>query len=242
MVAAAAVVAAAGSVVAWQGASGRSRPEVDVIAVATVPTTGRTTTTAPTRTAPSPRSISAARRAPRTTAGSTTTTRPVHVVPTYPAHLSDLPNPKVVAPVGVAIDRPAIAGPVMPVGVEPTTGELSLPPDHAMVAWYQYGPTPGATGSSVLAGHVDWGGVEGVFFRLGEVDPGAVVTVGYAGGSARRFRVVSRRLVAKTLLPVAEVFARSGPPTLVLITCGGSFDASVHHYRSNVVVTAVPVS
>ena len=43
-----------------------------------------------------------------------------------------------------------------------------------MVAWYRYGPTPGAPGSAVLAGHVDWHGVPGIFFHLSElcrVDP-----------------------------------------------------------------------
>ena len=53
-------------------------------------------------------------------------------------------------------------------------------------------------------------------------------------------RGVRTRLVDKPELPRAEVFARTGDPTLTLVTCGGQFDSSTHHYRSNVVVTAVP--
>jgi hypothetical protein len=37
---------------------------------------------------------------------------------------------------------------------------------------------------------------------------------------------------------VNDTFARDGPAVLRLVTCGGEFDRSVHHYESNVVVTA----
>ena len=69
-----------------------------------------------------------------------------------------------------------------------------------------------------------------------------VVVVSYADGTQRSFTVVERRLIAKPELPVEEVFARSGPPALVLITCGGEFDRSIRRYRSNVVVTAWPTT
>jgi len=47
--------------------------------------------------------------------------------------------------------------------------------------------------------------------------------------------------VEKGTLAATDAFARSGPPRLRLITCGGSYDRATHHYRSNVVVTAVPI-
>jgi hypothetical protein len=43
-----------------------------------------------------------------------------------------------------------------------------------------------------------------------------------------------------TQLPAAELFARTGPPRLVLVTCGGDFDPETGSYRANVVVHAVP--
>ena len=45
----------------------------------------------------------------------------------------------------------------------------------------------------------------------------------------------------KADLPLDEVFQRSGPPRLVLITCGGPFDRTTGSYQENIVVTAVPV-
>jgi len=38
------------------------------------------------------------------------------------------------------------------------------------------------------------------------------------------------------------LFARTGGPTLALVTCGGLYDTSKRFYRDNVVVFAVPVT
>ncbi len=171
-----------------------------------------------------------------------TTTVPRNIVATVPGRLDELARPAEAAPIGILIEGVAIAGPVVPVGVDAGTGELEVPPLANVVGWYRHGPTPGAEGSAVLAGHVDWHGEIGVFFHLSRVEPGAVVVVGYADGTQRRFTVVERRLIAKPELPVSDVFARTGPPALVLITCGGDFDHTIHRYRSNVVVTAVPAA
>jgi LPXTG-site transpeptidase (sortase) family protein len=134
----------------------------------------------------------------------------------------------------------AIAGPVVRAGVDAGTGELAVPADASVVAWYEYGPEPGQAGSAVLAGHVDWHGVPGIFFTLRKLEPGDPITIDMSDGSTLGFHVVDTRMVDKPELPRAEVFARTGSPTLTLVTCGGQFDSSTHHYLSNVVVTAVP--
>jgi LPXTG-site transpeptidase (sortase) family protein len=166
-------------------------------------------------------------------------------ITSHAARLDQLPAPATRVPVGITaggdtVSAPEIAGPVVPTGVDPDTGELALPAEAKVVAWYQYGPAPGGDGSAVLAGHVDWHGVPGVFFRLRELQPGDRVTVTMSDGSVQAWTVVDVQLIAKPELPVTDVFSRSGPPTLTLVTCGGSFDGSTHHYRSNVVVTATP--
>jgi LPXTG-site transpeptidase (sortase) family protein len=163
------------------------------------------------------------------------------VAATHPAGLDSLQPPAAVVPVAVrAGTAAAIAGPVVEAGVDPSTGELAVPADAGVVAWYEYGPSPGEAGSAVLAGHVDWHGALGIFFHLRQLAAGDPVAVTMSDGSVRSFRVVDVKLVAKPALPVADLFARSGPPSLTLVTCGGSFDASTRHYRSNVVVTALP--
>ncbi len=189
----------------------------------------------PTTVAVAPAAAPAAPPAPPVT----TTVAPVPTIPSHAAHLAQLPAPTAVVPVGVAAGD-GISGPVVPAGVDAATGELALPAEAKVVAWYQYGPAPGANGSAVLAGHVDWHGVPGIFFKLRDLNAGDTVAVTMSDGSTQSWTVVDVRLVAKPELPVADVFARTGPPTLTLITCGGGFDYSTHHYLSNVVATAVP--
>ena len=124
-------------------------------------------------------------------------------------------------------------------GVNPA-GELDVPPDARTLVWYRHGPTPGAPGSAVIAGHLNWKGVEGIFSELAGVPVGAEVIVTYDDGTQRRFVVRSVELVDKPAVAVNGVFARDGESVLRLVTCGGEFDDSTRHYRSNVVLTAVP--
>jgi hypothetical protein len=72
------------------------------------------------------------------------------------------------------------------------------------------------------------------------VEPGRRIAVTDAAGQVTRWRVVTRRLVVKQQLPLRELFTRAGPPRLVLLTCGGPFDARLRSYLDNLVVVAVP--
>jgi hypothetical protein len=163
-------------------------------------------------------------------------------VQTYPARLLDQPARLVNRPVAVHIPSLGLDAPTVPVGVVPGSTLLEAPADAAMLGWYQYGPAPGEAGSSVIAGHVDHDGRPGAFFRLSRLDPGATVTVDYQDGSSRAWRVEARREYLKSQLPIDMLFARTGGPTLALVTCGGLYDASKRFYRDNVVVFAVPVT
>ena len=79
-----------------------------------------------------------------------------------------------------------------------------------------------------------------MFFRLRSLQGGDAVDVTMSDGMVRHFHVTGVQLIAKPEVPFADIFTRVGPPSLTLVTCGGSFDASTHHYRSNVIVTALP--
>lgn len=154
---------------------------------------------------------------------------------TRSARLADLAPPPVQRPEVLRIRGLGVAAAVRPVGV--AGGLVEVPRDADVVGWYRHGPAPGDPGSAVLVGHVDLDGRRGVFFRLRELEPGAVVTVRSARGAARSFRVVARRSYPKGKLP-AFVFAEAGRPVLTLITCGGGFDEAVGEYEENVVVVA----
>ena len=210
------------------------------------------TTAAPTRlttstTGPPPPSTSnsevPATTSPVTTATTVPTATTTTMVPivTHDARVGvGVLTPVVVAtPVRVVIPAIGADGPVVPTGVN-EAGELAIPADAGQLVWWQFGPTPGAPGSAVIAGHLDWKGELGVFNRLAATPVGERITVGYDDGHEQTFIVTAVELVDKPAVAVDGTFARGGDPVLRLVTCGGEFDRASRHYRSNVVVTAVP--
>jgi sortase (surface protein transpeptidase) len=162
-------------------------------------------------------------------------------IPVHSARLADQPAVRTgPRPVRLRIPAIGVNARVIPVGVHFATRSVQVPNDIADVGWYRFGPSPGGPGSAILLGHVDSEARgAGVFFRLQQLKPGALVTVRFRSGRATVFRVVARRAYPKQALPAA-VFRRSGPASLTLITCGGAFNASTGHYADNIVVYAVP--
>jgi len=145
------------------------------------------------------------------------------------------------APVRLAVPARGVDAAVDPVGVE-EDGQMALPADVDRVGWYRFGPAPGDDGSAVLAGHVDdrEQGL-GAMAPLRDAAAGDEVLLTDAAGTGTRWRVVSRELLQKQVLPLDLLFAREGPPRLTLITCGGPFLPEFGSYRDNVVVVAEPV-
>jgi hypothetical protein len=168
-------------------------------------------------------------------------TPPTTIAPivTHRAAIDVLAPRPITTPVMVSIPDLGVEGPVIPAGVN-TENELDVPPDARTLVWYRHGPSPGEPGSAVIAGHLNWQGVSGLFANLASTPVGAPVIVTYDDGLQRTFTVTTVELVPKPEVSVNGVFARDGERVLRLVTCGGEFDDSVHSYRSNVVVTAVP--
>jgi sortase (surface protein transpeptidase) len=142
-------------------------------------------------------------------------------------------------PARVRIPAIGVDSDVVDLGVD-GSGAL-VPPQSADVAgWFAGGPAPGASGPALLAGHVDSRTGPGVFYRLADLRPGDPVEVGRADGSVVRFTVSRVFQTPKAAFPTALVYAPVPGPELRLVTCGGTFDRSIGHYRDNVVVEAVP--
>jgi hypothetical protein len=143
-------------------------------------------------------------------------------------------------PVRLRIAAIGVSAPVVPVGVA-ADGTLGIPASPAVVGWWAGGSSPGRrSGATVLVGHVDSSALgPGALFRLQQLRPGATVTL-IAGGRAWHYAVRAVRAYAKAGLPSAAVFGQRVTSRLVIITCGGQFDAVTGHYRDNIVVYAVP--
>ncbi|MEV4996459.1 class F sortase [Streptomyces niveus] len=115
---------------------------------------------------------------------------------------------------------------------------MQTPKDPDKAGWYEPGPTPGANGPSVIAGHVTWDGEPTVFFDLARIDPGDTVEVARKDGRTAEFTVDRVATYPKDDFPTVEVYRNLDHAGLRLITCGGDFSEADRRYADNVVVYA----
>jgi len=176
---------------------------------------------------------------------------PVESRPETQTAASPAPIPPVPAPIQrsapVHISIPSISvtanlGPARGLTAAHTITDAPLTgPIWDLPWWLSTGPAPGQDGSAAIIGHVDsaiGAGHLGVFFRLGNLAPGTTIGVTLADGATTNWVVTSDVLYPDSSFPDASVYAKTGPPTLRLITCGGAFDETTHLYESAVVITA----
>lgn len=144
-------------------------------------------------------------------------------------------------PVRLRIPAIDIDAAVQHVGVN-DKGNMANPSNFKDVGWYKYGPQPGASGSSVIAGHLDNGlGRPAVFKRLDELKAGDEIAVEAENGSVQRFKITGARTYSYTDVPVEVIFNPSGSPRLNLITCVGNWIATEKTYDARLIVFAEPV-
>ncbi|WP_205687450.1 class F sortase [Cellulomonas endophytica] len=161
-------------------------------------------------------------------------------VPVPAAPAVDL-GPVLPAAAPVALRIPSIgvdAGELVPLALD-AQGVLPAPERYDLPGWYTGGPHPGGLGPSVIAGHVDGPDGPAVFYRLGELEPGAVVEVPRDDGTVATFVVDAVERYAKADFPTSRVYGNTTDRAeLRLITCGGAFDRTTGHYVDNIVVFA----
>jgi LPXTG-site transpeptidase (sortase) family protein len=185
--------------------------------------------------APPAVTVAQPRVTPSASAGST--------LPTHSITLSHLSSDRGHEPRLLSVPAERISGPVLAVGTDARTHVLSVPATTTRIAWWAYGSRPGDShGTVVMAAHVDFNGKLGLFFNLDRVPVGSLVRVQLRDGRSVAYRVDGRQHIDKAQLNQLGIFTRGGPARLILITCGGSFDAATRSYRENIVVTAHPVT
>jgi sortase (surface protein transpeptidase) len=140
-------------------------------------------------------------------------------------------------PVRIGIPAVGVSSPLDRLG-RARDRTVQVPSRWERAGWYAPGTRPGDPGSAVILGHVDSKRGPAVFYRLRELRPGDLVEVALAGGSSVRFAVERVEQYDKRRFPTAEVYYPTLTPELRLVTCGGTFDATAGHYRSNIIVFA----
>jgi sortase (surface protein transpeptidase) len=144
------------------------------------------------------------------------------------------PTPK---PVFLTIPAIGVKARIINLGLN-RNGTLQVPSTTTVAGWYTGSPRPGATGSAVIAGHVDSRTGPGIFFWLKNMHRGERIYVKRADGTLAVFTVTAVQIYTKSRFPTAMVYGPVPDAELRLITCGGTFDYARGSYLSNVVVYA----
>nr|WP_242613161.1 class F sortase [Herbihabitans rhizosphaerae] len=137
------------------------------------------------------------------------------------------------------IDVPSIGAhsSLVPTGVN-ADRTIEVPPvtQPMQASWYKHSPTPGEIGPSIILGHVNGNGQNGVFWRLHEMKPGAEVHIGRQDHSVATFVVDRVEQIPKKHFPTDKVYGSTASPQVRLITCGGEYDKTARSYRDNWIV------
>lgn len=184
-------------------------------------------------------------------APSPTTSTPTVPGPTGPADTNASPAEPTVGPAlsrstPVRLRVPAIGvdSNLRTIGLD-SAGGIVTPPlvkdSHAY--WLTASPTPGQLGPATIIGHVDSAAYgPGVFFKLGDMRQRDKIYVTRADGTVAVFEVERVAEYQKDHFPTQAVYGNIDHAGLRLITCGGTFNYSIHSYESNIVVYAALVS
>ena len=182
-------------------------------------------------------STSGAREPAQATGAPTTADRPAGGVEAARGFRSARGYRATPVPVRLDIPRIGVTSPLDRLG-RASDGTVEVPSRWGVAGWYALGPRPGDPGSAVILGHVDSRSGPAVFFRLRELRPGDEIVVTRADRSRVRFVVQRTEQYDKLRFPTDEVYYPTLTSTLRLVTCGGQFDYSTGHYRSNIIVFA----
>jgi sortase A len=143
---------------------------------------------------------------------------------------------KVSVPSQMNIEKIKVNAAIRPVGLT-AAGDMDIGENPTELAWYQYGPKPGETGSAVVAGHYGWkGDVPSVFNDLNTLAKGDKITVQDQNGKESIFAVTKIALYDPDQ-DATEVFrSNDGKAHLNLITCQGSWVNAKQSYTKRLVI------
>ena len=143
-----------------------------------------------------------------------------------------------VAPTRLVVPAIGVDAPIFELGVL-ANGEMDAPNGPKPVGWYNFSPTPGNPGNTVMSGHKDWHtGVTAVFWRLNEIKPGDRISVQLVDGNFVEYVAAVSALIGANDMPINEVVGHTDVETITLITCEGVFNSATGEYDKRRVVWA----
>lgn len=212
------------------GQGGSPADDESMTTAPTTPPTEAPTDTDPTTDSPSPTDATSGSGVPS-------------ALPTEEKPTSDVDPLPASEPTRLDIPSLSITSPLHPLGLR-EDGTLEVPSGERYdeAAWYDGSVTPGEAGVSVIEGHVtNTRAVPSIFFELGALQPGDLISVDREDGSTATFEVYALDTFPKDGFPTGRVFGNSATPELRLITCGGAWDEEASAHVDNIVVFAAYV-
>ncbi len=129
--------------------------------------------------------------------------------------------------------------------IETVDGVMQAPTGAEFASWYRETSRLGEEGPIVIAGHLNyWNTPEGPFYALAQMEAGDLISVTGDDGGLYQYEVRSAEQFPSDASPnelFASVDQSAGGETMVLITCGGEWDASISEYNERTVVVATRV-
>jgi len=132
------------------------------------------------------------------------------------------------------------------IGVDAPIEPVGLDAQHAMAApsrldnvgWFSQGPAPGEAGDAVIDGHYGLPSTPAVFRHLDQLRPGDTMQVIWPDGRQLQFRIATAAVLPANSPAPADVFSRSGPARISMITCAGTWEQGQRTYSERLIVTA----
>jgi hypothetical protein len=141
------------------------------------------------------------------------------------------------APAQITIPSLGMNAAIEQIGI--VDGVMGVPVDAWKVGWYHQLSSPGLTGNTIMAGHVDWWGIgPTIFANLASIQLGAMIYLVDPNGAGATYTVSSVESVAADTNAIT-VIAPTEVPSLTLITCTGSFTGV--EYTSLLIVKAIRI-
>jgi sortase A len=139
-------------------------------------------------------------------------------------------------PVRLTIPSISVDAKVQQVGLT-KKGALGIPTNFSDVAWYKYGPVPGAKGNAIIDGHLDNAiSLPGVFKHLSDINIGDDIFVSNASGMQMHFKVNKKESIDYDATSTGNIFGPTDGSNLILITCDGTWNQSVKQYSNRLIV------
>ena len=157
-----------------------------------------------------------------------------------PSPTADLPPPSEAPIARISIPRFEVDAQIVVRGVD-AGGVMETPDGPSDVAWYDFSARPGFGSNAVFSAHVDYINYgPAVFWHLKDLEEGDLVEVTLTDGTVYKYAIAGRQQVSASVTgeELGRIIGSTEQEIITLITCGGSFDASVGQYDQRVVVRA----